>query len=285
MWQRLPVRVCEAQWTMWQISHRWQNDTKIQCTNSKWTICEACHLRTLATSSSTCSPSIWPGALLLLSSSPSLPLPWPASFPCLRHLTGWPGETLVIVNSFHCLSLPQFFSSWLERSMGRQGRLEEARQSLAWLREGEQYLEEEHEILEVCGSTFTVILESYQINPSMSIVIEGVHWTSWLWGGYAERVKVTVTIISHLKWSLSSALQPTLWSDCNIHIWSGLGQAFFSQRGFSIRWWLQGLFFSCEFPGWSRKYVAMMISLVLSFWEHAVNCSLQSYCMGIWEVL
>ena len=103
MWQRLPVRVCEAQWTMWQISHRWQNDTKIQCTNSKWTICEACHLRTLATSSSTCSPSIWPGALLLLSSLPSLPLPWPASFPCLRHLTGWPGEILVIVNSFHCL--------------------------------------------------------------------------------------------------------------------------------------------------------------------------------------
>ena len=31
----------------------------------------------------------------------------------------------------------------------RQGRLEEARQSLAWLREGEHYLEEEHEILEV----------------------------------------------------------------------------------------------------------------------------------------
>lgn len=82
--------------------------------------------------------------------------------------------------------------------MGRQGRLEEARQSLAWLREGEQYLEEEHEILEVCGFTFTVILENYQINPSMSIVIEGLHWTSWLWGGYAERVKVTVTIISHL---------------------------------------------------------------------------------------
>jgi len=34
--------------------------------------------------------------------------------------------------------------------LARQGRLEEARQSLAWLREGEQYLEEEHEILEVC---------------------------------------------------------------------------------------------------------------------------------------
>ena len=31
----------------------------------------------------------------------------------------------------------------------RQGRLEEARKSLAWLREGESYLEEEHEILEV----------------------------------------------------------------------------------------------------------------------------------------
>ena len=31
----------------------------------------------------------------------------------------------------------------------RQGRLEEARQSLAWLREGGHYLEEEHEILEV----------------------------------------------------------------------------------------------------------------------------------------
>ena len=31
----------------------------------------------------------------------------------------------------------------------RQGRLEEARQSLAWLREGEHFLEEEHEILEV----------------------------------------------------------------------------------------------------------------------------------------
>ena len=25
MWLRLPVRVCGAQWTMWQISHRWQN--------------------------------------------------------------------------------------------------------------------------------------------------------------------------------------------------------------------------------------------------------------------
>ena len=31
----------------------------------------------------------------------------------------------------------------------RQGRLEEARQSLAWLREGEHFLEEEEEILEV----------------------------------------------------------------------------------------------------------------------------------------
>jgi len=34
--------------------------------------------------------------------------------------------------------------------LARQNRLEEARQSLAWLREGEPYLEEEHEILEVC---------------------------------------------------------------------------------------------------------------------------------------
>ena len=33
--------------------------------------------------------------------------------------------------------------------MCRQNRLEEARQCLAWLREGEHYLEEEHEILEV----------------------------------------------------------------------------------------------------------------------------------------
>ena len=31
----------------------------------------------------------------------------------------------------------------------RQGRLEEAKQSLAWLREGEHYLEEQAEILEV----------------------------------------------------------------------------------------------------------------------------------------
>ena len=50
------------------------------------------------------------------------------------------------------------------------------------------------------------MLESYQINPSMSIVIEGLHWTSWLRGGYAERVKVTVTIISQSNLSLLSTL-------------------------------------------------------------------------------
>ena len=42
----------------------------------------------------------------------------------------------------------QSFAKYLD-PMCRQGRLEEARRSLAWLREGECYLEEEHEILEV----------------------------------------------------------------------------------------------------------------------------------------
>ena len=47
--------------------------------------------RTLALSSSTCSLSTCPGDLLLLSCSPCLPLPSPASWTFLKHLTGWPG--------------------------------------------------------------------------------------------------------------------------------------------------------------------------------------------------
>ena len=43
---------------------------------------------------------------------------------------------------------------------------------MAWLREGEPYLEEEQEILEV-GPQIT-----YQISPGMTIFIEGLHRTS-----------------------------------------------------------------------------------------------------------
>ena len=54
---------------------------------------------------------------------------------------------------------------------------------MAWLREGEHYLEEEHEILEV-GTC------RYQIRPSMTVFIEGLHRTTGLWSGYVEGVKV-----------------------------------------------------------------------------------------------
>ena len=43
--------------------------------------------------------------------------------------------------------------------LGRQGQLEEAKQSLAWLRGGEHCKEEEVEILEVC----TVTLPFFEI--------------------------------------------------------------------------------------------------------------------------
>ena len=43
----------------------------------------------------------------------------------------------------------------------RQGRLEEARQSLAWLRGGEHCKEEEVEILEVCTAKLIFLLSFF----------------------------------------------------------------------------------------------------------------------------
>ena len=58
--------------------------------------------------------------------------------------------------------------------MCRQGRLEEARRSLAWLREGEHYLEEEDEILEV-DAFHTFLFGDINWDPPINI-----------WGDHGE---------------------------------------------------------------------------------------------------
>ena len=79
-----------------------------------------------------------------------LPLPetpyWLARWnTCDCKLLPLPGISLPLPQIFHP---EQKLKEW---SMCRQGRLEEARQALAWLREGKHFSEEEHEILEVFG--------------------------------------------------------------------------------------------------------------------------------------
>ena len=51
------------------------------------------------------------------------------------------------------ISIYEFGQAIAYMNLVRQGRLEEARQSLAWLRGGEHCKEEEVEILEVCTAT------------------------------------------------------------------------------------------------------------------------------------
>ena len=48
--------------------------------------------------------------------------------------------------------------------LGRQGQLEEAKQSLAWLRGGEHCKEEEVEIIEVCTAALPFFTENFSLN-------------------------------------------------------------------------------------------------------------------------